>query len=125
MGDYRKLEVWQLANQLSDRVVLVVDKLPARVRAAKGEQMTTAADAIHDNIAEGCGLNTDRQLARHLRIALGSANELENQLATLNRRGHLDESDQDLIALARRVCAMLAKFIDRIDPPGRSRRKAG
>jgi hypothetical protein len=50
-----------------------------------------------------------------LRTALGSANECEDELHTLNRRALLAESDQDLIAIARQLCAMLAKFIARVE----------
>ena len=117
MGDYHKLEVWKLGSELSDRVAVLVGRLPARIRADKGDQLARAADAIHENIAEGCGLNTDPQLAKHLRISLGSANEVEDELATLKRRGLLPESDHDLIPLSRRICAMLAKFIVTVDPP--------
>ena len=117
MGDYRKLEVWKLGCTFSDRVAAMVDALPPRVRKATGDQLSRAADAVHENIAEGRGLNTDRQLARHLRIALGSANEVEDELATLNRRGHLRGEDQELMATARSLCCMLAKFISRVDPP--------
>jgi four helix bundle protein len=117
MGDYRKLEVWKLGCELSDRVALVVEGLPARIRAEKGDQIMRAVDSIHENIAEGCGLNSDRQLAKHLRISLGSANEVEDELGTLNRRGYLKEKDQDLLSATRRLCAKIAKFIQRLDPP--------
>jgi four helix bundle protein len=116
MGDYRKLEVWMLGSELSDRIALVVEGLPARIRAGKGDQIMRAADSIHENIAEGCGLNSDRQLAKHLRISLGSANEVEDELATLNRRGYLKEKDKDLIPATRRLCAKIAKFIQRLEP---------
>jgi four helix bundle protein len=39
--------------------------------------MRRASASIGANIAEGCGRNGDRELIRFLRIALGSANELE------------------------------------------------
>ena len=123
MGDYRKLEVWKIANEMADRVALLVERLPARIRSGKGDQLERAADAVHENIAEGCGLNTDPQLAKHLRIALGSANEVEDELATLKRRGLLHESDFDLLPLTRRLCGMLAKFINRVDPPMPSKRR--
>jgi len=117
MGDYRKLEVWQLSCDLSDRVAQVVEGLPSRIRAEKGSQIMRAVDSIHENIAEGCGLNSDRQLAKHLRISLGSANEVEDELGTLNRRGYLKEKDQDLIPATRHLCAKLAKFIQRLEGP--------
>jgi hypothetical protein len=50
MGDYHKLEVWKLGSELSDRVAVLVGRLPARIRADKGDQLARAADAIHENI---------------------------------------------------------------------------
>ena len=123
MGDYRKLDVWKLANDLSDRVALLVEVLPPRLRNSVGDQLSRAADAIHENIAEGCGLNTDRQLSKHLRISLGSANEVEDELTTLKRRGFLKERDHELIPMTRLLCAKLAAFINTVDRPHPSPRR--
>lgn len=114
MADYRKLEVYQLANAFSDRIAIVVGRLP-RSMDDKADQLRRAADSIHENIAEGCGLGTDKQLLKYLRMALGSTNECEDELHTLNRRGLLLEAEVDLLEIARRLCAMLAKFIQRVE----------
>src|SRR5262249_36179473 len=98
MGDYRKLEVWSLACSLSDRINAMVDSLPPRQRKILGEQLDRAADSIHMNISEGCGLNSDPQFAKHVRIALGSANEVEDGIERLNHRRALPTSHQNLLA---------------------------
>ena len=67
MGDYRKLEVWKLASSLADRVDSIVENLPRRIQADLGDQLARAAESIHLNIAEGCGLNSDAQLTKHVR----------------------------------------------------------
>jgi hypothetical protein len=79
MTDYHKLEVWKLASELSDRVVQLVEQLGARLRPNKADQILRAADAIHENIAEGCGFNSDPQLAKYLRQARGSADETQDE----------------------------------------------
>src|SRR5205823_3249265 len=93
MGDYKKLDVWQFACTLSDDVEAFIDRLPPRVRARYSDQLIRAVNSIHENIAEGCGLNSDRQLAKYLRQALGSANETEDELLAMKRRGFLKEPD--------------------------------
>ena len=117
--DYHRLEVWTLACELSDRVTEMVDRLGSRLRASKADQITRAADAIHENIAEGCGYNSDGQLAKYLRQARGSADELQDELETLDRRKLIATEYIDLLPRARVLCRKLSKFIDTVDPRNR------
>jgi four helix bundle protein len=64
LGDYRKVRVWQHAAELCRRV----------------NPLVRAATSIRLNIAEGAGLYTDPMFARHIRIALGSANACQDAL---------------------------------------------
>ena len=114
MGDYRKLDVYQKACTFSDRIAVIAARVPHRLRD-KADQLRRASDSIHEAIAEGCGLDTDPQLLKYLKIALGSANECEDELHTLNRRHLLEEGEAELLDEARRICAMLAKFIMRVE----------
>jgi four helix bundle protein len=97
MGDYRKLEVWVLACTVADRMDELFELLPARLQKTIGDQLVRAADSPHLNIAEGCGLNSDPQLAKHVRYGLGSVNELESGLLKLRRRGRIPESHLSLL----------------------------
>jgi four helix bundle protein len=115
MGDYRKLEVWKMACDVSDRVDDLVETLPRRVKAALGDQVARAATGIHLNIAEGCGLNTDAQLAKYVRQALGSANEVEDALAKLQRRKLLPPKHQDLIPDAEILRKRLGALLKRLE----------
>ena len=116
MGDHRKLEVWRLACALSDNIDTLVETLPRRVQKGLGDQLCRAAESIHMNIAEGRGLNSDPQLAKHVRIALGSANEFEDGLMKLDRRGLLPRDKRSLIddatLLRRKLGAFLKKLSD-------------
>jgi four helix bundle protein len=111
MGDYRKLEVWKLAVSVSDRVYVLAERIGRRDRAGLCDQLVRAAESIHLNIAEGCGLNSDAQLARHTRIALGSSNELEDGLATLQRRRLLPQDDEVLLSDASILRRMLGRLL--------------
>ena len=81
-----------------------------------GDQLVRAAESVHLNISEGCGLNADSQLRRHVRISLGSANELEDGLERLDHRGHVPEEFRDLLIdapiLRRRLGAFLKRLAD-------------
>jgi len=127
MPDYHKLEVWALACELSDRVVLLVDQLGNRIRASKADQLLRAADAIHENIAEGCGFNSDPQLAKYLRQSRGSADELQDELETLVRRGLILPGFTDLLPATQILCRKLSRFIDTVEhrrPPNAGRQSA-
>ena len=115
MGDYKKLRVWQEACVFADCVAEFVETLPRHLRDRAREQLVPAAAGIHENISEGCGLNSDRQLLKFLRQALGTANESEDELLALDRAGYLPERYQHLLEKARRICAMLAVFIRTVE----------
>lgn len=110
MGDYRKYLVWQQARVLSARIERLVATLPADVRRRIGDQIIRSAHSVRFNIVEGAGLNSDPQLARCLLLSLGSANEVQDQLDTLEEGGHLNEKDRELIAETTELRAKLAVF---------------
>ena len=67
------------------------------------------------NIAEGCGRETDKELARFLSIAAGSASETEYQLLLARDLGYLDpQNHQDLDTQINEVKRMLNAFIQRL-----------
>jgi four helix bundle protein len=115
VGDYRKLEVWKLACSVADRMDALYKTLPRRVQEKLGDQLVRAAESIHLNLAEGCGLNSDSQLKRHTRISLGSANELEDGLERLDRRGHVREEFRDLLTDAHILRRRLGAFLKRLN----------
>jgi four helix bundle protein len=123
MPDYHSLEVWTLACELSDRVTEMVDRLGDRIRASKADQITRAVDAIHENIAEGCGFNSDPQLAKYLRQARGSADEVQDQLETFARRRLILPEYEDVLPATQVLCKKLSRFIDTVDPSGRRKRR--
>jgi len=55
-------------------------QLPVEERYGLSAQMRRAAVSISSNIAEGAGRGTDKDFARFLQMAFGSASELEYQL---------------------------------------------
>lgn len=83
------------------------------------------------NIAEGCGKNSDAELARHARDSLGSASELSYYLILAHDLSYMQQSARDdlqgdlsevrrMLASLERVSAMAA---ERRSPSARLRRK--
>lgn len=115
MGDYRKLEVWRRARVFSGEIVKLVDRLPLSDRIRIGSQLSRAAESIRFNLAEGSGLNTDPLFAVHVRRALGSANEVEDQLDSLRMLGRLEPDDLWLINEIGEIRNMLAALLRRLE----------
>lgn len=98
MGDYRKLRVWQAADRLALEVYRETENFPRSELLGLRSQIRRAAVSVPSNIAEGCGRNTGPQLKQFVRIALGSASELEYQLGLAKRLGFLPEASATMLA---------------------------
>ena len=79
MKDYKNFTVWQKSHQLTLDVYKILNNFPKEEIFGLTSQMKRSSSSIPTNIAEGCGRNTDKDFARFLIIAFGSANELEYQ----------------------------------------------
>jgi four helix bundle protein len=74
---------------------------PIEERFGLTSHLRKSASSITSNIAEGCGRNSDKDLARFLSIAAGSASETEYQLLLARDLGYL--TPEDHLALDREV----------------------
>ena len=77
---YRDLSAWQKARLLVKEVYLLTAAFPVGERFGLVSQMNRSAVSIPSNIAEGYGRATTQDYLHFLRIARGSAYELETQL---------------------------------------------
>jgi len=77
MQNYKDLKVWQKAHQLTLNFYKESKSFPKDELYSLSNQLRRSTSSIPANIAEGCGKNTQLDLARFLNIALGSANESE------------------------------------------------
>ena len=91
--DFRELKVLERGHQLTLLVYKVTQSFPKEELYGLTSQMRRAAASIPSNHAEGCGRNSQVELARFVHIAGGSASELEYQLLLANDLGHLNESN--------------------------------
>jgi four helix bundle protein len=93
MRHYKKYRVWQLAHELVLGTYAVAATLPPSEQFGLASQMKRAAVSVSSNIAEGSGRGSDADFCRFLRMASGSANELESQFLIL-RDLELGNDDQ-------------------------------
>ena len=77
MKDFRGLQVWQKAHQLTLAVYDTTKNFPREELFGLSSQMRRCAVSIGANIAEGCGKHGNGEFHRFLDIASGSTSELE------------------------------------------------
>ena len=72
--------MWEKAHSFVLAVYRESRKFPADERYGLTAHLRKSATSITSNIAEGCGRETDKDFARFLTIAAGSASEAEYQI---------------------------------------------
>lgn len=79
-GDLADLVAWREAAELARQVVVAARQVQGIAAAAAADQLARAAESIPANIAEAYGRGFGKDGARFLRMARGSAAELESHL---------------------------------------------
>ena len=80
MKDFREYKVWEKSHGLTLSVYRATGAFPKAELFGLTSQIRRACASIPANIAEGCGRGSNRDFARFLQIAMGSASELEYHL---------------------------------------------
>ena len=97
MRDFKKLEIWHLGMEIVELTYKLAAKLPTTEKYGLTSQMCRAAVSLPSNVAEGCGRNSNKDLAHFIQIAIGSAFELETQILIGKRVNYFEEIDIELI----------------------------
>ena len=114
MRNFREYDNWIDAMELVSRVYKLVDGFPSNEKFSLSSQITRAAVSIPSNIAEGASRDFEKDFARFLEIALGSAFELETQLIIANNRNYIQQNEamevnRLIISLQKRIYALRKK----------------
>ena len=91
MRDFRKIQAWQKSHELTLRLYKVTSTFPREELYGLTSQIRRASASIPSNIAEGCGRNTQTELARFVHIASGSASELDYHLLLARDLGFINQ----------------------------------
>ncbi len=107
-----KLEVYNLAEDFSDKIWNIVITWKIFERDTIGKQMVRAADSISANIAEGYGRYFYKESKQFYFYSRGSIQETKAWLSKCKRRSIIPSSYCDeLTAFADRLLIMLNAFI--------------
>lgn len=116
MKDFKELKVWAIAHQLTLQVYTVTKQFPREELYGLTSQIRRASSSVAANIAEGCGRRSEGDMNRFLRIARGSAVELEYHLLLARDLGMLNESWYKKLAdQVDAVQRMLTALIQRLE----------
>ena len=88
---HRRLEVWQRSIDFATEIYKVTSGFPGDERFGLVSQMRRAAVSIPSNLSEGAARGTV-EFAQFVRIAMGSASELDTQLEICHRLHYLSDA---------------------------------
>ena len=91
MRNHRDLKVWCKAYSLSLDLYRLSRSFPKEELYGLTSQLRRAAISIGANLAEGCGRRTNAEMSRFIRIAMGSASELDHHLLLCKDLGFLQD----------------------------------
>lgn len=116
MRPFRELRVWQLAHELTLDVYRLTNTFPSEERFGVTSQVRRAASSVPFNIVEGSA-RSDAEFLHFLRIALGSATEVEYALLLSRDLGYLSPADYTLVdEKLLSIKRMLVTFMKTVDP---------
>lgn len=84
INSFKDLSVWQKSMSLAKDVYEITRSLPKSEEYGLSSQIRRSAVSIPSNIAEGSKRGSTKDFCQFLRMAQGSAAELETQLLLLN-----------------------------------------
>jgi len=93
LSPFEKLDVWQLAVDLAEFVLGLLEQLPQNKHIRLISQIEAAATSPAQNIAEGKGRQYKKEFIQYLHIAQGSLYELVTLNEVFRRRKLFREED--------------------------------
>ena len=115
MKNFRKLQIWERSHKITLEVYRLTQVFPKSETYGLVTQMRRSVSSIPTNIAEGCGRNTEKDFARFLDNAMGSASELEYQLILAHDLEYIsieayETTNRELTEIKRMLNAFIQKL---------------
>lgn len=110
---FKDLIVWQKAVDLVEMIYKLTTEFPKEEVYGLTSQMRRAAVSIPSNIAEGSKRGTKKDYSQFLRMANGSAAELETQLIISKRffkKADFKEVDELLLEVQKMLTVLIRKL---------------
>ena len=112
MHNFRKLDIWTRSIDYSIEIYNITSTFPKHELFGLVSQLRRASVSIPSNISEGCGKNSDPDLARFCHMSMGSANECYTLILLSNKLKYIDDSIfKDLENKITEIQKMISTFI--------------
>ena len=118
MHNYKKLQIWINAIDLTQEVYEITESFPQSEKRGLFSQITRSAVSVPSNIAEGSA-RTTKDFVHFLSIALGSLFELNTQIIIAERIGYItEEQSNSLQNQADSLQKMIYSFMQNLSQDG-------
>lgn len=122
MKDFRQLRVWEASHLFVMEIYRLTEKFPREELYGLTSQIRRAAVSIPSNLAEGLGRDSQPELLRFTRIAMGSASELEYELLLAHDLHWMAEDDYhkisaDLISIRKMLNSLIQTLKSNLQNP--------
>ncbi len=98
MRKYKDLVIWQKSVDLATSIYKITTLFPSEEKYGLISQMRRCSVSIPSNIAEGAGRSSDKEFSRFLKIAYGSAYELETQMIISMKLEFIQTNDFEILS---------------------------
>lgn len=85
--------MWRQSHHLALQLYRITDGFPRHEIFGITSQIRRAATSIPTNLAEACGRSGDRDFGRFVRIAMGSASQVDYPILLVSDLGYLRPED--------------------------------
>ena len=115
MRDFREVDVWRKAHQLTLDVYRATDALPKSEVFGVTAQVRRAAVAVPTRIADGCGRDGDVEFSAQLQKARGASSELEYLMLLCKDLGYLPPENyealrEDVVTVRKMLSGLLRRM---------------
>jgi four helix bundle protein len=111
MHQFKELGIWKKSRLFCSKIYNVTATFPSEEKFGITNQLRRASVSIPSNIAEGSSRNSNKDFARFLEIAIGSAYEVETQLLISSDLGFITEENTiELTNLLEEIIKMTSRF---------------
>jgi four helix bundle protein len=111
MHRFKDLEIWKKSRFFCSEIYAITSKFPDAEKFGLTNQLRRAFVSIPSNIAEGSSRHSNKDFARFLQIALGSAYEVETQLIIATDLKFINKEElEPLLKSLESIIKMTSKF---------------
>ena len=120
MQDYRRLRVWRKAHAHVLNVRRASNRFPRTGYSSLKSQLAKTAESVPFTLVEGCGAQTNKDMARFVDMSIKSTKELEYQLLLARDYGVMARPEWKLLTgetidIRRMLCGLRRKILGEDD----------